>query len=317
MGDRELAVLGDYFELTKTGLVVKGNPPIEAWLEAGEHLRYIQGSVHWWLGDWLRYGETHYGEKYAQALDETDYSYQTLRDDVWVAGRIEMSRRKDILSFSHHKEVAALEPVEQDELLNLAEEKQWSMRELRKAVQEVKALPAAEMKPGKYKTIVVDPPWPMRKIPREVRKNQVRSDYRSKSVEEIMQFPLSKWVEQKSGCHLYLWTTHKFLPDAMDIMQAWGFNYQCVLTWVKNVGFTPYSWMYSTELCLFGRCGDLPLLKNGVRLDFSASVREHSRKPDEFYEIVKVASPPPRIDVFSRQAREGFDQYGDEPNRFS
>jgi N6-adenosine-specific RNA methylase IME4 len=132
----------------------------------------------------------------------------------------------------------------------------------------------------------------------------------------VMQFPPSRWVEQKAGCHLYLWTTHKYLHDAIDIMKAWGFNYQCVLTWVKNIGFTPFSWRYSTELCLFGRCGDLDLLTNGVRLDFSADSRQHSRKPDEFYDIVRSVSPAPRIDVFSREKREGFDQYGDEQDKF-
>jgi len=74
--------------------------------------------------------------------------------------------------------------------------------------------------------------------------------------------------------------------------------------------------MYSTELVLFGRVGTLDLLKKGLRLDFSAKVREHSRKPDEFYELVRKASPEPRIDVFSREKRKGFDQHGNETNKF-
>ena len=88
------------------------------------------------------------------------------------------------------------------------------------------------------------------------------------------------------------------------------------MTWVKNVGFTPYSFMYSTEHILFGRIGFLELLKKGKRLDFSAKVREHSRKPDEFYNLVREVSPEPRIDIFSREKREGFDQYGDQSDKF-
>ena len=74
--------------------------------------------------------------------------------------------------------------------------------------------------------------------------------------------------------------------------------------------------MYSTELVLFGRVGNLSLLKNGLRIDFNGKVREHSRKPDEFYDLVKQASPEPRIDIFSREKRDGFNQYGNEVDKF-
>lgn len=166
-----------------------------------------------------------------------------------------------------------------------------------------------------YQTIVVDPPWPMEKILRDERPNQTEFDYPVMDIEEIKALPVSA-MAVKDGCHIYLWTTQRFLPVAFEVFEAWGVNYQCILTWVKNVGFTPFSWMYSTEHCLFGRIGSLPLLKMGMRLEFQAKVREHSRKPDIFYEIVREASPEPRIDMFSREKREGFDQYGNETERF-
>lgn len=74
--------------------------------------------------------------------------------------------------------------------------------------------------------------------------------------------------------------------------------------------------MFSTEFVLFGMIGNLAVIRKGVRTDFKGKVREHSRKPDEFYEIVKRVSPDPRIDIFSREKRVGFDQYGDEPDKF-
>jgi N6-adenosine-specific RNA methylase IME4 len=171
------------------------------------------------------------------------------------------------------------------------------------------------MPEGRYRTIVIDPPWPIEKIERDVRPNQVEVDYPTMTIEEIAAFPLGD-IAVEDGCHVYLWTTHKWLPVAFNVFDAWGVKYQCLLTWVKNVGFTPFSWMYSTEHCLFGRIGSLPLLVNGKRLDFHAAVREHSRKPDEFYKLVSEVSPEPRIDVFSREPREGFGQYGNEVNRF-
>lgn len=166
-----------------------------------------------------------------------------------------------------------------------------------------------------YRAIVVDPPWPMEKILRDERTNQTDFDYPVMEIEEIISLQIAILAIQE-GCHVYLWTTQRFLPIAFEVLKEWGVNYQCLMTWVKNVGFTPFSWMYSTEHCLFGRIGTLPLLKLGMRLDFRAKVREHSRKPDEFYDLVRQASPEPRLDMFSREKREGFDQYGNEKDRY-
>jgi len=127
-------------------------------------------------------------------------------------------------------------------------------------------------------------------------------------------FPLKQLMAD--DCHVYLWTTHKFLPITFEIFREWNVKYECLLTWVKNVGFTPFSWMYSTEHVLFGRVGSLELLKMGERLDFQAKVREHSRKPDEFYQLVKRVSPEPRIDVFAREKHDGFETWGNEPDKF-
>lgn len=170
-----------------------------------------------------------------------------------------------------------------------------------------------EIKPI-YRTIVIDPPWPMEKIKREVRPNQKIMDYTTMSIEEIKEFPLKQFIH-KDGCHVYMWTTQKFLQNSFDVFNAWGIKYQCLMTWVKNVGFTPFSWMYSTEHVLYGTVGNIPLLRKGIRLDFNAKVREHSRKPDEFYDIVKRVSVEPRVDIFSREKRDGFDQYGYEVDK--
>ena len=142
------------------------------------------------------------------------------------------------------------------------------------------------------------------------------------SVTELADAAHPKWlgaappVLSADNCHLYLWTTQKYAPEAFGLVEAWGFKYECMMTWVKNVGFTPFSWMYSTEHVLFCRKGNLPLLRNGLRLDFKAKVREHSRKPDEFYALVRRASPSPRIDLFGREPRKGFDVWGSEINTF-
>lgn len=175
--------------------------------------------------------------------------------------------------------------------------------------------PTVPLPDQKYRCIVIDPPWPIEKRLRSARPNQLEVDYAVMSIDEIMAFPLPE-LACKDGCHVYLWTTHRFLPVAFEVMEYWGVRYECLLTWIKETGYTPYTWMYSTEHCLFGRVGSLPLLRVGKRLDFEAPAREHSRKPDKFYDLVKHVSPAPRIDVFSREKRDGFEQYGNEITKF-
>lgn len=163
-----------------------------------------------------------------------------------------------------------------------------------------------------YRTIVIDPPWPVKKIQREERPDQgPHLDYPTMSLEEIKDLKIEE-LANPNGCHIYLWTTHKFLPTGLECFEVWNVKYQCILTWIKNVGMTPFSWMYSTEHVLFGRIGSLDLLKNGMRLDFSAKVTKHSRKPDEFYNIVRTVSPKPRLNMFARESRDEFDPWGDE-----
>ena len=167
-----------------------------------------------------------------------------------------------------------------------------------------------------YRTIVLDPPWPMKKSLRTVRPNQTNMDYKMMTLNEIKRFPLHKFISP-DGCHVYLWTTQSHLRDAFDVFKAWGVDHHCTLTWIKDVGFTPFSFMFSTEFVLFGMIGNLALIRKGVRTDFKGKVREHSRKPDEFYEIVKRVSPDPRIDIFSREKRDGFDQFGYQTDCFN
>lgn len=165
---------------------------------------------------------------------------------------------------------------------------------------------------GRYRCIVIDPPWPIVKIERAERPNQGDTlDYPTMSLEAITALPIADLAEP-DGCHMYLWTTHKFLPDALAMFAAWGARYQCLMTWVKPTGMTPYSWMYNTEHVLFGRIGNLDLERMGLKLAFDAPVIRHSQKPDVFYERVIAASPGPRLEMFARQNRPGFDVWGNE-----
>ena len=96
--DNKLSLGNFYFD--KTGLTVTGSPTFEEWQNCGDFLKQAERSVQFWIGDWLNYGEKKYGETYSQVLDGVDYEEKTLRNSKWVSSRVELSRRRDNLSFS-------------------------------------------------------------------------------------------------------------------------------------------------------------------------------------------------------------------------
>lgn len=167
---------------------------------------------------------------------------------------------------------------------------------------------------GMYRTIVVDPPWPMQKIERDLRPDQVGFDYPTMTLAAIEDLD----IPAAEDCHLYLWTTQKFLFDAGEILKRWGFRYHFAMVWKKPGGPKPYNWpLLNCEFVLFGRKGTFDFLDTKAFCTcFEAPRRQHSRKPDEFYDTVRGVSPGPRLDMFSREPREGFDQYGIEHDKF-
>lgn len=89
----------------------------DTWEALGAWLQTVDGCIHWWIGDWLNWGEARYGERYAQALSATGWSLSTLEVYAWVCKRVPVGNRRTDLSFSHHKAVAHLPPSSQQELL--------------------------------------------------------------------------------------------------------------------------------------------------------------------------------------------------------
>lgn len=124
------------FVLHKKGIEAVGEPSFKQWEKVGEFIRRSEESVHFWIGDWLLFGEKKYGETFSQAMDATKYNYQTLATDKWVSSRVPLSCRHENLSWDHHRAVAALEPEVQKEFLDQAEEKEMGREQLRQAVRQ-------------------------------------------------------------------------------------------------------------------------------------------------------------------------------------
>lgn len=155
--------------------------------------------------------------------------------------------------------------------------------------------------PGKYRTLVIDPPWDYEWLSLAGR---AAPGYATMSHEELLALPVPDWAED--NCHLYLWTTNNFMTRAVDLMARWGFQHKTVLTWVKpRWGLGAY-FRNSTEHVLFGVRGELRTRSDSIATHFEAPMGAHSEKPDLFYEIVCKASYEPYGEAFQRTERDGF-----------
>ena len=109
---------------------------------------------------------------------------------------------------------------------------------------------------------------------------------------------------------LWLWTTNAHLRVAFDVVEAWGFEYKALLTWVKNQMGTGEWLRGQTEHCLLAARGQ-PVFRRGEHSTLlEACRREHSRKPEEFYKLVEDLCPGSRVELFARRRRDGWESHG-------
>jgi len=176
-----------------------------------------------------------------------------------------------------------------------------------------------------YGTILADPPWRFlnrtgKMAPEHKRLNR----YPTLTGKEIKKIPVPMVAAER--CHLYLWVPNALLKEGLEVVEAWGFKYKTNLIWHKirkdggpdgrGVGFY---FRNTTEIVLFGVRGNLRTLsagRNQVNIIRSRK-REHSRKPDELYEIIEACSPGPYLELFARGLREGWDQWGNQVDDYS
>ena len=177
---------------------------------------------------------------------------------------------------------------------------------------------------GRYKCVVIDPPWDQGKTgKRAVRPNQGTDlTYPTMTYGEIAALPIGEWAAPDS--FIWLWATNSrsrssgkpILMQAFELMEHWGFRYYTALTWDKATGPCPFGpYQITTEHCLFGYRGKCNFPKESLgkmKTAFSASARRHSEKPTCHYENVQRYFSAPRLDVFARRRHSGFDAWGEE-----
>jgi len=118
-------------ELTRVAWTPCAEVGLEEWSAIGRRFGEISRCSQWWLGDWIRYGNQRFGERYTRAAKLTGYDAQSLMNMVYVASRFEISRRRENLSWSHHATLAALEPGLQEHWLERAVTERLSVADLR------------------------------------------------------------------------------------------------------------------------------------------------------------------------------------------
>jgi N6-adenosine-specific RNA methylase IME4 len=308
---------------TATGATVEDGVSFEEWEQAVAFARRAESGVAWWIGDLLNDGEKTYGETYAQAMDATGLEYQTVKIAKWVAGNIEKVRRRTNLSFEHHREVASLEPDEQDQWLDRASAEGWNRSELWKEIKEERrraALTAAGNFPGaEYRVILADPPWEYAdERTGTVQAGAASAHYPTLPTPAICELadPSGRTVRELSAADavLFLWATVPCMKDALAVMEAWGFTYKTYVVWDKVRGYNGHYFDVVHESLLVGLRGsfppaDGPLEKSIVREEKG----RHSQKPERFYELIEAMYPAgPRLELFARRRRDGWERWGNE-----
>lgn len=164
----------------------------------------------------------------------------------------------------------------------------------------------------KYKIIYADPPWPYRNKRTGGSMNSgVLSKYGTLSTDAICALPIPSIADKNSA--LFLWATVPMIEEAFKVLSAWGYKYKTILFWRKIMSLGMGFWYRGqVEILLLGVKGEVKAFRIQKPNFIQAKVREHSRKPDEFYELIEMTGLEPKIELFARRRRNGWDCWGNE-----
>lgn len=175
---------------------------------------------------------------------------------------------------------------------------------------------------NRFRCILADPPWNHQNWSQEGDGRSAVQHYSIMSLGDIMDLPVREISDTE--CWLFLWCISSMIPQAYDVMDAWGFNNSgMAFTWAKlnksGEGFfmgLGHTTRKNAELCLLGRRGKPPRNSAKVRELIVSPVREHSRKPNEQYERIEEFCDGPRIEIFARSRRKGWSAWGNQADLF-
>ena len=199
------------------------------------------------------------------------------------------------------------------EMLAMAEKDNLSIRDLREAVNQYKRRQQDEIRlynePEKFAIILADPAWEYDFSRSDSR--QIDNQYLPTPLEDMKRLKLPA----ADDCVLFMWATSPKLPEAIELMEAWGFEYKTGMVWVKDKIGMGYYARQKHELLLIGTKGNLQLPDEDKRPEsvIVAPRTGHSEKPEIVHEIIETMYPTyKKLEMFARKAREGWEVWGDE-----
>jgi N6-adenosine-specific RNA methylase IME4 len=300
-------------------LIIDNSVTQTEWKQLGQGLGQIEGCVQFWIGDWARFGDKkgftgkYTDPKVYDELEEiTGLDRKTIKNYKSVAEKTS-SYRCDDLSFTHHMEVAKLEPKKQEIFLKKASEENLSVRDLRQAIRIQENTEGSANLPTdkKYRVIYADPPWSYgNQMPRGT--TTPNNYYNTMTLQEICDLPVKDIAEKDSI--LFLWTTSPHLRESFEVVDSWGFEYKTSFVWDKvkhNMGHYNSVRHEFLLVCTRGSCTpDNIKLFDSV---YSEERTEHSQKPEHFREIIDTLYTwGDKIELFARKKAEGWEVFGNE-----
>jgi N6-adenosine-specific RNA methylase IME4 len=305
-----------HFTLTPVGLEITGKPTVPEWEECGTFLRRAEGAVQWWIGDWINYGEWAYGDKYRHATEMTGFDYQTLRNSAWVARSIDVSLRRDNISYSIYKELAVLNAERQRYWLARVIDEGLTVAQLRAELRlEQRRIVAADLPAGKFRILYADPPWAYNDTGSGADGfGRADEHYPTMSIDELCALPIAALVEDDAV--LFLWVTSPLLGECWPVIDAWGFTYKTSMVWDKqahNYGHYVSVRHECLLICTRGSCTPdqpTPMPESVITVRRS---KNHSEKPEYFRNVIEQLYPiGRRLELFGRRDVEGWTVYGNQ-----
>jgi N6-adenosine-specific RNA methylase IME4 len=313
-------------ECSRTHLSLPPDLSFKDWLALGHQLHLLERAHGWWIGDWWKYGEDNagrwkwkYGERKAlvASAEWQGPSFQTCMNAANIARAFETSRRREVLSFTHHAEVCGLDAADADRLLDAAEVERWSAMELRAEVRGARAavrigtliaMPLPTNAP--VHVLYLDPPWQYENPPMGGGNRSIENHYPTMTLDELRALDVGACATDDAI--MFMWATAPKLAECMTLIEPWRFEYRTNMVWDKiDIGMG-YHARNQHELLLICKRGSLPapdpsLIEPSI---YRERRTEHSRKPEHYYEMIERLYPRLRKrELFSRDpARPGWEQ---------
>jgi N6-adenosine-specific RNA methylase IME4 len=203
--------------------------------------------------------------------------------------------------------------VSKGELTVSAARREFNTEKIKQDLKAVAAITPHEPV-GKFDVMVFDVPWQVARIALDCNPNETRLlPYPTMTLEQIEQLDLVEKFAAKNS-HVFFWTTQRYLPAAFHILGKWNVDYSFTMVWHKNRGPKPLGLpQFNCEFCLYGRVGS-PVFVDTKQFAtcFEADAKEHSAKPEAFYELLRRVTAGRRLDCFNRREIPGFIGYGNE-----